>query len=226
MVDLILSGQPATLVTTVVILILSAALAALLTKKYLKTKSRAHLYWSIGLWLFAVGVLQEVAFALNYYPEWLIDAYLLIVVVLVEFLALGSMELTKTPWLKKAFGAFVILATLYTVYTLVTSNTALVQNPYLSADSTLGPPITDYVFTGPIPLSVAVSSSIATFAAAIVLAVVALKSYIKTRNKKLLSIVVGVVVVSVAGTLWLVEYPALLYIAEFVGILLLWIGFI
>jgi hypothetical protein len=33
------------------------------------------------------------------------------------------------------------------------------------------------------------------------------------------------VVVSVAGSLYLVQFPAFLYYSEFIGILLLWLGF-
>jgi hypothetical protein len=65
-----------------------------------------------------------------------------------------------------------------------------------------------------------------TFPAAIILILIAALSYRKTRNPKLISIIIGVVVVSVAGTLYIVQFPAFLYYAEFIGILLLWIGFV
>jgi hypothetical protein len=51
-------------------------------------------------------------------------------------------------------------------------------------------------------------------------------SYRKTRNKKLLSIIAGVIVVSIAGTLYIVAFPAFLYYAELAGIALLWLGFV
>ena len=207
-----LTSQSAVLVTTIIVFALSAALAFLLTRKYAKNRGRAYLFWSLGLWVFAIGILLEVVFALNVYSPFLADAYLLLVVVLVELLAMGSMELVKTKLLRQAFIVFVVLATSYTAYTLITVN--------------VGNIIVDYVVAGQLPLSVVISSSIATFTAAVVLVVVALKGFIKTKSRKLLSIVAGVIVVSIAGTLYIVQYPAFLYIAEFVGILLLWFGFI
>lgn len=207
-----LTGQGVVLATTAVIFILSVALAFLLTKKYTKTKGRPYLFWSLGLWVFAVSMLLEVVFAIGIYSQAMADAYLLLIVILVELLAMGSMELVKTRLLRQAFLVFVALATLYTAYTLATTN--------------VGNIIIDYVVAGQLPLPVVVSSSIATFAASVVLVVVALKGFLQTKSRKLLSIVAGVVVVSVAGTLYIVQYPAFLYIAEFAGILLLWLGFV
>ena len=75
------------------------------------------------------------------------------------------------------------------------------------------------------PLLVTVFSTLITIPASIVLLAVAILGYLKTKNKKMLSIIAGVVFVVIAGTLYIVSFPALLYISEFVGILLLWYGF-
>ena len=50
-------------------------------------------------------------------------------------------------------------------------------------------------------------------------------SYKRTRSKKMLSIIAGVIVVSIAGTLYIASFPEFLYFSEFIGILLLWAGF-
>ena len=83
----------------------------------------------------------------------------------------------------------------------------------------------NYVVAGAPPISVIVTSSIATFPAAIVIIWVAAASYIQKRNVKMLSIIAGVIVVSIAGTLYIASFPAFLYYSEFFGILLLWLGF-
>ena len=85
--------------------------------------------------------------------------------------------------------------------------------------------VTDYTVLGLPPLLIIYSSSIITFPAAAVLAIIAIKSYLKTKDIRNLSIVAGVIVVSVAGTLYIVQFPSLLYLAEFIGIAMLWIGF-
>ena len=41
----------------------------------------------------------------------------------------------------------------------------------------------------------------------------------------MLSIIAGVVVVSIAGGLYIAAVPVFLYYSEFVGIILLWFGF-
>ncbi len=65
-----------------------------------------------------------------------------------------------------------------------------------------------------------------TFPAAILLILIAAISYKKKRNYKMLSIIIGVIIVAMAGTLYIVEIPVFLYYSEFIGILLLWYGFI
>ena len=208
----LLASQATVLTVTIVTFLLTLFLAFALTKKYADKKQSSYLYWSLGLWFFAIGVLLEILFAAGIYSEFLIDSYLLVVVVLVEFLALGSIELVKTNVIRQAYFAFAVLATVFTAYTLIISY--------------VGNVLVSYVVQGNLPLLVIVSSSIATFAAAIVLVVMAIKSYIATRSNKMLSIIAGVVIVSIAGTLYIAQFPAFLYIAEFVGVLLLWVGFI
>ena len=65
--------------STIVIFLLSAVLAVYLIRNYLRTRSRALLFWSTGLWLFALGVILEIIFAFGFYSELLISAYLFIV---------------------------------------------------------------------------------------------------------------------------------------------------
>ncbi len=208
----LLASQSSVLVVTIITFLLTLFLAFVLTKKYVSKKQTQYLYWSLGLWFFALGVLLEIAFAVGIYSQFLIDSYLLVVVLIVELLALGSTELVKTKAIRQGYLAFALLATLFTAYTL--------------AASQIGNVIVSYVVQGNLPLLVIISSSIATFAAAIMLAIIAIKSYIATRNRKMLYIIAGVIIVSVAGTLYIIQFPAFLYIAEFVGILLLWMGFV
>lgn len=90
----------------------------------------------------------------------------------------------------------------------------------------LGNILVNYIVYGILPLSVVIASSIITFPAAIIIIALALKTYFKQKKPKMISIVLGVIVVSIAGTLYVVQVPAFLYYSEFIGILLLWYGFI
>lgn len=207
-----LVSQVSVEITTIVIFLLTIALAVIITLRYFKNRTRSLLFWSLGIWLFAFGVLLEIFFALDFYSGILIKTYLLIVAILVELLALGSSELLKSPYIKAGYKAFSLASTILLAYYLATSS--------------IGNILTDYIVYGNIPLNVAIVSSLITFPAAIMLVGVALKSYLKKRSNKLLSIMAGVIIVSIAGTLYIAQYPAFLYLSEFVGILALWYGFI
>lgn len=203
--------QFAVIISTIIVTLLSAALAALLTKNYIKNKATSHLFWSTGMWLFAASALLEVVFAFGLYSQLLIKTYLFMVSLLVEFLAIGSIMLVKNKIIKYSYTIFAVAGAALVAYSLITTN--------------IGNIISEYVVYGVIPFIVVVSSSIATFPAAIILIAVAALSYLKTRNRKMLSIILGVIVVSIAGTLYIVQFPATLYFAEFIGILLMWKGF-
>jgi ABC-type siderophore export system fused ATPase/permease subunit len=85
--------------------------------------------------------------------------------------------------------------------------------------------IKEHIVFGVLPLGVTISSSFVTFPAAAFIILIAAISYKKFKSKKLLSIIAGVIIVAIAGTLYIAAIPVFLYYAEFIGILLLWIGF-
>jgi hypothetical protein len=198
--------------STILIFLLTVPLASLMTYKFIKKKGKSQLYWSIGLWLFGLGVLLEVLFSFNIYNAFLIKTYLVAVAFLVSFLALGSTALLKNKKIFNYYAIFFILSAIFVVYSLIVSSISNI--------------LTNYVVFGILPLLVVISSSIMTFPAAATLIAVALISYRKTSNKKMLSIIAGVVIVSIAGSLYIAHFPAFLYYSEFIGILLLWLGFI
>ena len=198
--------------STILIFLLTVPLASLMTYKFLKKMGKSQLYWSIGLWLFGVGVLLEILFSFNIYNAFLIKVYLAAVAFLVSFLALGSTALLKNRRIFNYYSIFFILSAVFVVYSLIVSN--------------IGNVLTNYVVFGVLPVLVVISSSVITFPAAAILIAVAVISYRKTSNKKMLSIIAGVVVVSIAGSLYIAHFPAFLYYSEFIGILLLWLGFI
>jgi hypothetical protein len=206
-----LESQALVQLSTLLILILTGILAAFLTQNYLKLRKSSHLFWSLGLWLFAVGVLEEFLFASGYYNELLIALYLGIVAVLVNLLALGSMTLVDSKTAKNSYYVFSIASVVALAIALGTENQGnLLQNYVVAVSPTLW---------------VLVLSSIVTFPAAAVLIVTAALTYRKTKSNKMLSIIAGVLVVSIAGSLYIAQFPAFLYYSEFVGILLLWLGF-
>lgn len=199
-------------ISTIVILILSLGLTFIITGNYLKKKHASLLAYTSGLWIFSISVALEVVFSTGYETELLLKSYLILVAILVELLALGSVLLLHSRRFTISYGVFMIISTTFIIIS--------------AAISPLGDIVTHGVVFGVIPLLISISSIVITFPAAVILILIAAISYKKTRNPKLISIIIGVIVVSVAGTLYIVQFPAFLYYAEFAGILLLWIGFV
>jgi hypothetical protein len=208
---LTISEQAMVQISTLLILALSVVLAAFLTLNYTQRRTRSYLFWSTGLWLFALGVLEEFLFSSGYYSEFMINFYLGITALLVELLALGSISLLASKMAKSAYYVFSALSALALLYVLGTE--------------TVGNILVNHVVYGALPLGIVSVSSVITFPAAFVLIVTAALTYRRTKNRKMLSIIAGVAVVSIAGSLYLVQFPAFLYYSEFIGILLLWLGF-
>lgn len=207
-----LATQAAAEITTVVILVLSLGLAAIITRRYLRKPSRPLHFWNLGVWTFVIGVALEVLFAFGAYSELLICTYLFSVAILVELLAMGSMQLIKSDGKRNAYYAFAAASTLFLAYSLIGTNTGNILENYVVAANP--------------PNLVVIASSLITFPAAAILVIVAYLGYRARRDPRLLSIIAGVVIVSVAGTLYIVQYPAFLYLAELIGILALYYGFL
>ena len=208
----ILATQEAVIVSTLIMLALTIGLAYKMTRKYLSTKMESMLFWSLGLWACGFGVFLEVLFGFGLYSDFLGGLYLFTVALLVNLLALGSICLIKSKIIKNAYFGFSIFSELLSVYAVASGNVGDILKSYVAA---LNP-----------PMIVLIASSIITFPAAIILVATAYLSYRKKKSHRMVSIILGVIVVSIAGTLYIDAFPAFLYWSEFVGILLLWIGFI
>lgn len=205
------AAQIEALAATIIVTIFSILLAVLMTQSYLRNKKRSNLFWSMGLWVFVVSAFLEIIFALNIYYQILMAVYLFAVVILVQFLSLGSIQLISSK--KTIYG--------YTIFTALVAVMAL-------ASVAVGP-ITDliknYIVFGQPSLFIVIASSLATFPASVVLIWVAAIGYKNTRSKKMLGIILGVFIIAIAGTLYITYFPSFLYIAELFGVFLLFYGF-
>jgi hypothetical protein len=157
-------------------------------------------------------VFIEILFAFGAYSGFLGNSYMLFVALIVEFLALGSINMVKRLLIRKTYYIFCVISTIFLIYVIIISpNIPIVNNARIAFTVT--------------SLLVSIASSIITFPAAAILVIVAALSYKRTRNVKMLSIIAGVIVVSIAGGLYIEAIPAFLYYSEFIGIVLLWLGF-
>ena len=208
----ILVAPAFTLSLIAVVLVLSLGLAVVMGNKARKSKSPSLLFWFSAMVIFTASIFLELLFSVGEYDQFSLKMYVFLVALLVELLALGSVFLTSSK----------ILHILYVAYSLATSS-GLAISLYVFP---LGRMIVSHVFYGPLPLSDTIMSSAATFPAAAIIVVKAAMDLRKGFNPNLASIIAGVVVVSVAGTLYIAGFPSFLYLAEFVGIFLLWLGFV
>ncbi|HEY6239046.1 MAG TPA: hypothetical protein VIZ68_07680 [Thermoplasmata archaeon] len=196
----------------VVLSVLTLLLAAVEARRFAARGGRAHLYWSAGLGLVVVTILFEAVFYSGAWSELLAQSYLFLVAVLVGLLSLGSAELLLPARARPIYAGYVAVTC------------AIVG--YFSLTQPVAPSIlSDGVFTGNPSLAVILASSLVTLPAAAVMVIGSLRSAVKLRQWRLLYVTAGILVISAAGTLYIVSVPITLYFAEFVGVLLLFIGF-
>lgn len=206
-----LSTQLATISITSVTFLLSLVLAIAMTLKSRRSHQSSQVFWAIGLWIFAITVLIEVIFSVGLYSGLIEKLYLALVAVLVEVLALGSMQMVKSRALRFAYYGFFVLSTGYLFY-----GTAL---------SAIGNLVSNYTMSGIPPLPVTIASTAITVPSTGVLIAVAAINFVRTRRKRMLCVIAGIALVAAAGSLYIEQFPSALYLAEFIGILLLWFGF-
>ncbi len=200
-------------ISTIIIFVMSFSLSTVITASYRSRRTSSLLMWSAGLWIFSLAVLLEVLFSVGIYSQLLIKSYLVLVSLLVEMLAMGSVLLLRNKKLTAGYTAYAFLSTVFLVYIMASAGS-------------LGNLLSNGVVFGVIPVMVAVGSAMISGPAAVLLILISAVSYRKRKDPKLLSIIAGVVIVSIAGSLYIAAFPAFLYYSEFIGVLLLWLGFV
>ncbi|MDE1871273.1 MAG: hypothetical protein KGI06_03470 [Candidatus Micrarchaeota archaeon] len=193
------------------VFVLSLVLTIVLTLSYLKSRRLSKLFWSLGMWAFTASALMTVAFALGTYSEPLATIYLYIVAILVELLAIGSMQLMSYGNMKLAYYAFCAITTAFMFYSLAVSSI-----PNL---------IANYALYGSPPALVVYASSAITIPASAILVIIAIKSYWTGKDYWNISIVAGVLIFALSGAIYINSFPSMQYVTEFIGIFLLWLGF-
>ena len=174
---------------------------------------RARAYWTTGLALVAVTLALEVVFYSTGFVLWAVQLYLFLVAALVGLLSLGSVEVAPPGGWKGYYRAYIAAV-------IALCGAAAITEP--SAPSIL----VGGVVSGPLPLGLAIASSLVTVPASLVMIGVSLYGAIRQRRTNLLYVAAGVIVISAAGGLYLASVPVTLYYAEFVGVILLAMGFL
>ncbi len=198
-------------IITIVFFILSSVLSFYLTASYFAKRQKQYLYWGIGMWIFAITDLLEVLFAWGVYSTGIAQAYLFLIALLVVPLAMGSISLTKSRIAMRAYVAYSVIASAALLYYVITSD--------------IGTIVTNGIVNGYMPTMVLVGSSIITFPGLAIIVGIAALGYVRTKRRKVLWIITGMLVFALGGMLYIASIPASVYYAEFAGLLMLWLGF-
>lgn len=198
-------------ITTIVFFILSSVLSIYLTSSYFDRRQKQYLYWGIGMWIFAITDLLEVLFAWGVYSTGIAQAYLFLVALLVVPLAMGSISLIKSRLAIRAYVAYSAVVSAALLYYVITSN--------------IGSIVTNGIVNGQMPVPVLAVSSLITFPGLIIIVGIAVLSYVRTKRRKVLWIIAGMLVFALGGMLYIASIPASIYYTEFAGLLMLWLGF-
>jgi hypothetical protein len=208
-----MSNSSAIAASLVFLSVIALVLSVLVLRRYRVEGRVCYLYWGLGLFLFFVTLIEEALLDFGVWSQPLIQSYLVLVAVLVGILSMGSAEISlSTRWRWPYYGYLGVTS----VALAVVGFTTTISTGIMS----------DGVVSGVPPASIILISSLITFPAAVLLIVSALYGVVKYHRLHLLYIAIGTAVISAAGTLYLVSFPATLYYAEFIGILLLFFGFV
>lgn len=192
---------------------IALVLSLLLFVRFRRDRRPWHLYWAVGILMVFVTLVEEGTLDAGLWSQPLIRSYVVLVAVLVGVLSLGSAELAfRGRWKALWFG-----------YVGVSSAACAVLGALTPIPSSI---MYQGVVWGVPPTDVVVLSSIVTVPSALLLIVSSLVGAIRERRPRLLYITAGTAIISLAGTLYVVSFPATLYYAEFVGVVLLFLGFV
>ena len=208
-----LPGQLPAIVSTILIFLVNALLALLLTRYYIQDKKNvSYLLWSAGLRFFAIAVILEILFAFGVYSDFLVKVYLFTIAMPLLAFSLGHIQFVKSERIKKYYYYYCIAFAFFLLYALYTSNVSNL--------------LTNYVVYGRLPQLVYLGSSILTLSASAVLFLVAFGLYSKRKEKLFLAIIPGVIVFWVANIIHIEISQLFIYYLDLLAIIFIWLALV
>ncbi len=195
---------------------LGAALAVLAARgcvRAYRTRKLAQAMWGIGMALGAAAMAIELAAYVGVVTETLLQAYVFLSAGIVGVLSLGAAGALHRPRLARGYVAFegVALAVVAVASFATPLPLSMVSRGFIVGDP---------------PTVLLVLSSIVTVPATVVLlgtAVVSLRHAFRWSHVTMLA---GACVLGAGGAFYIASFPVMLYYAEFVGIILLFVGLV
>ncbi len=195
---------------------LSSVLALLSARGFLRfarERDSHQVLWAVGLGFGAAATVLELVAYLGFVTVWLLQAYVFFSAAIVGVLSLGSVRAFRRPRLARAYGAYTGAA--IALVALVTFATPLSTSMVVGGVIARNPPVLLLVL-----------SSLVTVPATVVLLGACVLSLRRAFRWKGLLLLAGASVLGAGGAFYLAAFPVMLYYAEFVGILLLFLGLV
>lgn len=195
---------------------LGAALGVLAVRGFARaarTRKPTQALWGAGMALGAAAMAIELLAFIGFVTEGLLQAYVFLSAAIVGVLSLGAASSLRRPRLARGFSVFELGALAATG--LACAGTHLPTSMVVAG-----------IISGNPPVSLLVLSSVVTVPATIVLLGTAFVSLRRSFHWSHLTMVAGAVVLGAGGALYIASFPVMLYYAEFIGIILLFVGLV
>jgi len=179
--------------------------------RFFQTRKHSQLGWGVGLGFGAIATAIELTAFVATVPTVLLQAYVFFSAAIVGTLSLGSVRAFRKPIYRNVYATYIIgISAVVAVFCFTTPvPTSMVQNGVISGNP---------------PVFLLVLSSLITVPATIVLLGFAVISLRRAFHWKGLLMIAGASVLAAGGAFYIASFPVALYYAEFIGIVLLFVG--
>ena len=182
--------------------------------QYLRTRQRLQLFWAGGMGLASGAMAIETVVYAGVVSSGLLQAYVFLTAALVGVLSLGATRVLKSPRFESGYRGFIF------------ASIALVGLACLLVPIPPSAMVSGNIIVHNPPLLLLLLSTMVTGPATVVLLASAGVSLRRTRHWQGLLMIAGALVLGAGGALYIASFPVALYYAEFIGIVLLFIGLV
>jgi hypothetical protein len=192
---------------------LLVALVARAALQYRRTGKQDQIIWGSGLALAAAAMAVETIVYWGVAPGPFLPAYVFLSAAIVGVLSLGATRVLGRPRLETA----------YRVYTLGSCGAVAALCAVTPLPDSM---VTNGVITGNPPLDLLVVSTLVTGPATVLLLTASYLSLRRTWRWHTVLMIAGALILGAGGVLYIATFPVALYYAEFIGVLLLFLGLV
>ena len=206
--EFVLIATSLVLLTTLLFVLSVRALA-----RFAENRSRSQVMWGSGLSIATAAMGVECVVYLGSVSSPLLQLYVFCSAAIVGVLSLGATKILRSPRIERYYTGY-ILATCG----LVAAACAITPLPVSM--------VSGGIISGNPPLMLIVLSSLVTVPATVVLLTATAVSLRRSWRWQTLLMAAGAVILGAGGALYIASFPIALYYAEFIGILLLFLGLV